>query len=210
MLELVDCWAGHCTVGTSDKVWAAGVAKTPDGPAAIMWCWGARDKTLQGKVMLFSDLPQAVREYESKIHEKQNQEEVYHAYHVIRAGLAAKLNSLLHQAQKALTREDCAYGVAIDQEGQTGASARTTKANFSQFQRNAPAPPSPRAQPAPPKPPPALTHQVDQVVQHASFGPGRVVEVTQSGPDEVVTVEFSRFGVKKLNARLAKLQVIEQ
>ena len=67
---------------------------------------------------------------------------------------------------------------------------------------------SPRPQPPPPKPPTPI-HQVEQLVRHSSYGQGRVTAVSQSGSDEVVTVEFPRFGVKKLVARLAELQVVE-
>ena len=42
-------------------------------------------------------------------------------------------------------------------------------------------------------------------VVHATFGSGRVVEVSGFGPDVRVTVEFEQAGRKKLLARYAKL-----
>ena len=210
MQEFVECWAGHCTVSKSDKVWAAGVAESPDGRAATVWCWGPRDKTLLGKVIVFRDLSSAVNDYRARVQEKQNQAETYHPFEVNRSGLAAKLNSLRSQARKELSRPDCRYEEAIDQEGQTGGPARApaTKTPDRTAIERKNTPTLPRPQPSPPTPPTPI-HRVEQCVQHPSYGQGRVTEVSNTGPDEVVTVEFARFGMKKLVARLAKLQVLE-
>jgi len=211
MQEFLDRWAGHRTVSTSDKVWAAGVAEWSDGQAATVWCWGPRDKTLLGKVILFRDLSSAIKDYQTRVREKQNQAETYQPFDVSRSGLAAKLTSLRHQARKELNRPDCRYEEPIDHEGQTVGPVRapaTKTADRASIERKIPATLPPRPQPAPPNPPKAV-HQVDQRVRHQTYGQGRVVAVSQSGPDEVVTVEFSSFGAKKMVARLAKLQVVE-
>ena len=209
MQEFLDRWAGHCTVSTSDKVWAAGVAELSDGQAATVWCWGPRDKTLLAKVVVFRDLSSAVNDYQTRVREKQNQSETYQAFDVSRSGLAAKLISLHSQARKELTRPDCRYEEPIDQEGQTVDRVPAIKSpDRTSIESKIPTTVPPRPQPAPPIPSKAI-HQVDQCVRHQTYGQGRVVAVSQSGPDEVVTVEFSIFGAKKLVARLAKLQVIE-
>lgn len=157
--------------------------------------------------MLFHDTVRAAQEFRTKVREKQNQEETYVDYDVKRSGLAAKLKSLRHQAQKELTRPDCKYELAINQDGQVGAPARTPSAKKTEpVQQGTVQAPKPQT---PPPLLPAPTHKVDQCVRHPSFGQGRVLAVSQSGADEFVTVEFSNFGVKKLAARLARLEIIE-
>ncbi len=51
-----------------------------------------------------------------------------------------------------------------------------------------------------------LEYGVGDTVRHVKFGTGVVREITEGGRDYEVTVEFERFGVKKMFAAFAKLQ----
>ncbi len=48
--------------------------------------------------------------------------------------------------------------------------------------------------------------QAGERVKHPTFGEGQVLQVASSGGDEIVTVQFDRFGTKRLMARAAKLE----
>lgn len=51
-----------------------------------------------------------------------------------------------------------------------------------------------------------LDYKVGDTVKHIKFGAGVVRQITEGGRDYEVTVEFERFGVKKMFAAFAKLQ----
>lgn len=53
-------------------------------------------------------------------------------------------------------------------------------------------------------------YDVGDRVQHMKFGEGLVTAITEGGRDYEVTVEFDRFGVKKMFAAFAKLQKIDE
>ncbi|TCT14611.1 DNA helicase-2/ATP-dependent DNA helicase PcrA [Natranaerovirga pectinivora] len=54
-----------------------------------------------------------------------------------------------------------------------------------------------------------LDFQVGDVVKHLKFGPGEIIEIEPGGADYQVTVNFTKVGVKKLFASLAKLKKVE-
>ncbi len=47
-------------------------------------------------------------------------------------------------------------------------------------------------------------------VTHVKFGKGLVTAITEGGRDYEVTVEFERFGVKKMFAAFAKLRKVDE
>jgi DNA helicase-2/ATP-dependent DNA helicase PcrA len=51
-----------------------------------------------------------------------------------------------------------------------------------------------------------LDYEVGDTVRHVKFGQGIVKEIRDGGRDKEVTVEFERFGVKKMFAGFAKLE----
>ena len=53
-------------------------------------------------------------------------------------------------------------------------------------------------------------YDVGDRVRHMKFGEGLVTAITEGGRDYEVTVEFDRFGVKKMFAAFAKLQKIDE
>ena len=53
-------------------------------------------------------------------------------------------------------------------------------------------------------------YDVGDRVRHMKFGEGLVTAITEAGRDYEVTVEFDRFGVKKMFAAFAKLQKIDE
>ena len=55
----------------------------------------------------------------------------------------------------------------------------------------------------------ALDYEVGDTVRHVKFGVGIVKNITEGGRDYEVTVDFDRFGVKKMCAGFAKLKKIE-
>lgn len=55
-----------------------------------------------------------------------------------------------------------------------------------------------------------LGYDVGDRVRHMKFGEGLVTAITEGGRDYEVTVEFDRFGVKKMFAAFAKLQKIDE
>lgn len=54
----------------------------------------------------------------------------------------------------------------------------------------------------------ALDYEVGDTVRHVKFGVGIVKNITEGGRDYEVTVDFDRFGVKKMFAGFAKLKKI--
>ena len=52
----------------------------------------------------------------------------------------------------------------------------------------------------------SLDYKVGDSVRHVKFGEGIVLQITEGGRDYEVTVEFEKFGVKKMFAAFAKLQ----
>ena len=50
-----------------------------------------------------------------------------------------------------------------------------------------------------------LGYEVGDTVSHVKFGNGVVTQIRDGGRDKEVTVEFERFGVKKMFAGFAKL-----
>lgn len=54
-----------------------------------------------------------------------------------------------------------------------------------------------------------LDYGVGDTVRHVKFGRGVVQEIREGGRDKEVTVAFERFGVKKMFAGFAKLQLVE-
>ena len=55
----------------------------------------------------------------------------------------------------------------------------------------------------------SLSYQVGDRVRHTKFGEGTVLEIKEGGRDYEVTVDFDRFGVKRMFASFAKLKKIE-
>ena len=53
-----------------------------------------------------------------------------------------------------------------------------------------------------------IDYNVGDTVKHIKFGIGKVTEMTPDGDDHLVTVEFERFGQRKLKAGFAKLKKI--
>ena len=53
-----------------------------------------------------------------------------------------------------------------------------------------------------------LDYQAGDRVRHVKFGEGTVCAVTEQKRDYEVTVEFDRYGVKKMYASFAKLEKI--
>ena len=53
-------------------------------------------------------------------------------------------------------------------------------------------------------------YDVGDRVRHMKFGEGLVTAITEGGRDYEVTVEFDRFGVKKMFAAFAKLQKMDE
>ena len=51
-----------------------------------------------------------------------------------------------------------------------------------------------------------LAYEVGDTVRHVKFGQGIVKEIRDGGRDKEVTVEFERFGIKKMFAGFAKLE----
>lgn len=54
----------------------------------------------------------------------------------------------------------------------------------------------------------ALEYGVGDTVKHIKFGTGEVINITDGGKDYEVTVDFEKFGVKKMFAGFAKLQIL--
>jgi DNA helicase-2/ATP-dependent DNA helicase PcrA len=52
-------------------------------------------------------------------------------------------------------------------------------------------------------------YRTGQEVRHSKFGDGFVVESKISGGDEMVVVAFTKVGIKRLLASLAKLEIKE-
>ena len=52
----------------------------------------------------------------------------------------------------------------------------------------------------------ALDYEVGDTVRHIKFGVGVVEKIQDGGRDYEVTVNFERFGVKKMFAAFAKLK----
>ncbi|HHT97240.1 MAG TPA: UvrD-helicase domain-containing protein [Clostridiales bacterium] len=55
----------------------------------------------------------------------------------------------------------------------------------------------------------ALDYETGDTVKHIKFGEGLVIDITKGGKDYEITVEFKKFGVKKLISSFAKLKKIE-
>jgi DNA helicase-2/ATP-dependent DNA helicase PcrA len=55
----------------------------------------------------------------------------------------------------------------------------------------------------------ALDYGEGDRVNHVKFGEGTVKEIREGGRDREVTVEFDRFGVKKMFATFAKLKKLD-
>ena len=55
-----------------------------------------------------------------------------------------------------------------------------------------------------------MEYGVGDTVRHVKFGRGIVKEILDGGRDKEVTVEFDKYGVKKMFAGFAKLQRIDQ
>lgn len=53
-----------------------------------------------------------------------------------------------------------------------------------------------------------LNYEVGDLVRHISFGEGRVIEIEDGAKDYKVSVDFDKFGVKKMFAGFAKLEKI--
>ena len=58
--------------------------------------------------------------------------------------------------------------------------------------------------------PPLPDYETDQLVFHAKFGEGRIVEITPRGDDQELVVLFQRHGTKRLMATFARLEVIAE
>lgn len=56
----------------------------------------------------------------------------------------------------------------------------------------------------------ALPYTVGDMVSHVKFGNGIVEKITEGGRDYEVTVDFSKFGVKKMFASFAKLKKLDK
>ena len=54
----------------------------------------------------------------------------------------------------------------------------------------------------------APDYEVGDTVRHIKFGTGRVLNIVKGGKDYEVTVDFEKYGVKKMFAAFAKLQKI--
>ena len=54
----------------------------------------------------------------------------------------------------------------------------------------------------------ALDYKVGDTVRHVKFGTGIVKSIVEGGRDYEVTVDFDRFGVKKMFASFARLKKI--
>ena len=54
-----------------------------------------------------------------------------------------------------------------------------------------------------------LDYEVGDTVRHVKFGTGMVLNIVKGGKDYEVTVDFERFGTKKMFAAFAKLQKIQ-
>lgn len=54
----------------------------------------------------------------------------------------------------------------------------------------------------------APDYEVGDTVHHIKFGTGMVLNIVKGSKDYEVTVEFEKFGVKKMFAAFAKLQKI--
>ena len=54
----------------------------------------------------------------------------------------------------------------------------------------------------------ALDYEVGDTVKHIKFGTGIVEAITEGGRDYEVTVNFEKFGTKKMFASFAKLKKI--
>ena len=63
----------------------------------------------------------------------------------------------------------------------------------------------PAARPASNTPLKSLDYQEGDMVRHVKYGIGRVISIASGGRDFEVTVEFERFGVKKMFAGFARL-----
>ena len=55
-----------------------------------------------------------------------------------------------------------------------------------------------------------LGYSIGDTVRHIKFGIGVVREIREGGRDKEVTVEFERFGIKKMFAGFAKLSLVEE
>ena len=53
-----------------------------------------------------------------------------------------------------------------------------------------------------------LNYEVGDRVRHISFGEGRVIDIEDGAKDYKVSVDFDKFGVKKMFAGFAKLEKI--
>ena len=63
----------------------------------------------------------------------------------------------------------------------------------------------PHTAPSMPEPMTSLDYQVGDMVRHIKFGVGKVTGIVQGGRDYEVTVNFDKFGTKKMFAGFAKL-----
>ncbi|MBK8432785.1 MAG: hypothetical protein IPL28_16465 [Chloroflexi bacterium] len=71
--------------------------------------------------------------------------------------------------------------------------------------------PQPNSTAEPPRPavrPSEPQFRTGQKVRHAKFGDGVVIESKLTGADEEVAVAFADYGIKKLAASMAKLEVL--